>query len=75
MLSAHGADVNAQRGFYGNALQAALHNGHAKTVQILVDNGADVNATGAGDGSELRATQWKGQERVVQMLLGADALV
>lgn len=35
-----GADVNAQGGWYGNALQAASSGGHQEILQILVDNGA-----------------------------------
>ena len=38
------ADVNAQGGYYGNALQAASFEGHKKVVQMLMDAGADVNA-------------------------------
>jgi hypothetical protein len=34
------ADVNAQGGYYGNALQAASIRGHEKVVQILLDNEA-----------------------------------
>ena len=41
-----GADVNAQGGDYGNALQAASSNGDKKVVQILPNAGADVSAEG-----------------------------
>ncbi|KAK0736729.1 hypothetical protein B0T21DRAFT_367415 [Apiosordaria backusii] len=41
-----GADVNAQGGRYGNALQATSLGGHRKTVQLLLDKGADVNTQG-----------------------------
>ena len=37
-------DINAQGGFYGNALQAASVEGHEKVVQMLLDRGAEVNA-------------------------------
>ena len=47
MLMDAEADVNAQGGYYGNALQAALVKGHDKVVQILLNAGADVNAQGA----------------------------
>lgn len=43
-LLGYGADVNAQGGWYGNALQAASFGGYREIVQVLVDKGADVNA-------------------------------
>jgi hypothetical protein len=39
-----GADVNAQGGHFGNALQAASAKGHKKIVKVLLDQGADVHA-------------------------------
>jgi ankyrin repeat protein len=39
-----GADVNAQGGEYGSALQVAVARGHTEMAQLLVDKGADVNA-------------------------------
>ena len=39
-----GADVNAQGGYYGNALQAASEGGHDQVVQMLLDKGADIDA-------------------------------
>ena len=36
------AEVNAQGGFYGNALQAAAYKGNEAVVRLLVDRGADV---------------------------------
>ena len=41
-----GAEVNAQGGPYGNALQAASAGGHEKVVQMLLKRGAKVNAQG-----------------------------
>lgn len=35
-----GADVNAQGGYYSNALQAAARSGQEKVVQMLMDAGA-----------------------------------
>ncbi len=66
--------VNAQGGFYGNALQAASREGHEKTVELLLDKGADVNAQDGDYGNALQAASHKGNEKVVQLLLdkGAD---
>jgi hypothetical protein len=41
-----GADVNAEGGEYGYALQVASEDGHEKMVRMLLDAGADVNAEG-----------------------------
>ncbi|KAL8762540.1 MAG: hypothetical protein Q9194_007526 [Teloschistes cf. exilis] len=40
MLLDKGADVNAQKGEYGNALPAASNGGHDQVVQMLLDKGA-----------------------------------
>jgi ankyrin repeat protein len=40
MLLDQGADVNAQRGRYGNALQAASVRGQKEVAQMLLDYGA-----------------------------------
>ncbi|KAF9061831.1 ankyrin repeat-containing domain protein [Rhodocollybia butyracea] len=45
-LLKHGADVNAQGGFYSNALYAAVAAGHQTMVCDLLEHGADVNARG-----------------------------
>ncbi|SCO78499.1 uncharacterized protein FRV6_02712 [Fusarium oxysporum] len=45
-LTTEGADVNAEGGEYGNALQAASHEGNLEVMRLLLDNGADVNAEG-----------------------------
>lgn len=42
MLLDKGAEVNAQGGQYGNALQAASSRGHEKIVRMLLGNGADM---------------------------------
>jgi ankyrin repeat protein/Cdc6-like AAA superfamily ATPase len=69
-----GIDVNAQGGFYGNALQAASYRGHEYVVELLLDRGADVNAQGGTDGNALHAASYTGHEQVVKLLLsqGAD---
>ncbi|KAK2470677.1 hypothetical protein H9L39_16908 [Fusarium oxysporum f. sp. albedinis] len=69
-----GADVNAEGGVYGNALQAASSTGNLEIVQLLLDEGADVNAQGGEYGNPLQATSLNGKLEVVQLLLdkGAD---
>jgi ankyrin repeat protein len=53
MLLDKGAEVNAQGGFYGNALYAALAGGHEQVVKMLLDKGADVNAQDGEYGNAL----------------------
>ena len=67
------AEVNAQGGQYGNALQAASWHGHEKVVQMLLSAGADVNAQGGEYGNALQTASWHSDEKVVQMLLSAGA--
>ncbi|KAK1838141.1 pfs domain-containing protein [Colletotrichum chrysophilum] len=70
----NGADVNAQGGRYGNALQAASSRGHQEIVQILLKHRADVNAQGDEYGNALYAASEGSHQEIVQMLLnkGAD---
>ena len=44
LLLKKGANINAQGGVYGNALQAALDRGYEAVVKLLLEKGADVNA-------------------------------
>jgi ankyrin repeat protein len=44
LLLDKGADVNAEGGEYGNALQAALSEGYEQIVKLLLDKDADINA-------------------------------
>jgi ankyrin repeat protein len=60
LLLDKGADVNAQGGEYGNALQAASWGGHQEAVRLLLDNGADVNA----QGGKSRLPRWEGIKRL-----------
>lgn len=43
LLLDQGADVKAQGGEYGNAIQAASNGSHKRVVQMLLDQGGDVN--------------------------------
>ncbi|KAG6914576.1 hypothetical protein DXG01_016470, partial [Tephrocybe rancida] len=71
------ADVNVQRGYYGNALQAASSGGHEAIVKLLLEKGADVNAQGGQYGNALQAASSGGHKAIVKLLLekGADVNV
>jgi ankyrin repeat protein len=70
----NGAEVNAQDGLYGNALQAASAGGHEKVVQLLLEGGAKVNAQGGLCGNALQVASAGGHEKVVQLLLEKGAM-
>ena len=74
LLVDKGADVNAQGGFYGTALQAASGGGYEEIVQLLVDKGADVNAQGGEYGNALQVASEGGHKQIVRLLVdkGAD---
>ncbi len=65
ILIKRGADVNAQGGQYGNALQAVSFGGYEKVVQMLLEKGAEVNAQGGRYGNALQAVSFGGYENVV----------
>ncbi|KAF5707794.1 hypothetical protein FMUND_10944 [Fusarium mundagurra] len=73
-LTTEGADINAQGGLYGNALQAASLQGNLEVVQLLLDKGADIDAQGGWLGNALQAASFEGNPEIVQLLLdkGAD---
>ncbi|KAK0940939.1 hypothetical protein LTR29_007497 [Friedmanniomyces endolithicus] len=73
LLLEQGANVNAQGGKHGNALQAASGNGHGKVVQLLLATGADVNAQGGFCGNALQAACFCSVSEVVQLLLNSGA--
>ncbi|KAF1961004.1 ankyrin [Byssothecium circinans] len=76
LLLDKGADVNAEGGRYGNALQAASEGGHEATVKLLLDkgaDGADVNAQGGHYGNALQAASSGGHEAIVKLLIGKGA--
>ncbi|KAJ9493407.1 hypothetical protein H2202_011117 [Exophiala xenobiotica] len=68
-----GADVNAQGGKFGNALQAASYGGHEQVVQVLLDQDADVNTHGGEYGNALQAASYGGHDQMVRLLLEKGA--
>lgn len=69
LLLRHGADVEAQESRLGDALQAALHEGHVKTARKLLQRAADINAQGGDFGHALYAASSQEQQKVVNVLL------
>ena len=72
-LLENGADVNAQGGQYGNALQAGSLKGHKEIVELLIEKGADVNAQGGRYGNALQAGSLRGHEATVKLLIEKEA--
>jgi hypothetical protein len=68
-----GADVNAQGGVYGSALQVASAGGRTEIAQLLLDNNVDVNAQGRHYGSALQAGSAGGHTEIVQLLVDKKA--
>ena len=62
------ADVNAQGGEYGNALQAASAKGYEAFAKLLIENGADVNAQGGRYKNALQAASYEGHETISKLL-------
>ena len=73
-LLAEGADVNAQGGYYGTALQAAIHQQHKAMTHSLLSRGANINLRGGYYGTALGAAVSRGDEEAVDILVenGAD---
>jgi ankyrin repeat protein len=74
LLLDKGADVNAQGGEYGNALQAASSEGHEAVVRLLLDKGADVNAQGGFYSNALHAAAYAGNNEVLEHLIEKDSV-
>ena len=74
VLLDNGADINAQGGVFGNALQAvSTTSEHTDVICLLIDNGADVNMQGGEYGSALVAACSTGSETAVKVLLDRNA--
>ncbi|PVH69643.1 hypothetical protein DL98DRAFT_505506, partial [Cadophora sp. DSE1049] len=69
------ADVNAQGGLFGTALQAAASQSKEEIVAILLEKGAKVNAQGGLFGTALQAATFQGKREIVAMLLEKGANV
>jgi hypothetical protein len=74
ILESKGADINAQGGEFGHALQAASFGGHLAIIELLLSKGADINAQGGRFGHALQAASFRGYSAIVELLLskGAD---
>ena len=70
-----GANVNAQGGLYGNALQAACSRGNEAIVKLLLEKGANVGTQGGFYGTALQAARSIGNEAIVKLLLEKGANV
>nr|POF14194.1 ankyrin repeat, bromo and btb domain-containing protein [Quercus suber] len=68
-----GANVNAQGGGCGGALQAASVGGYKEVVQMLLGAGADVNTQGGKYSSVLQTASEGAHVGMVQMLVHVDA--
>jgi ankyrin repeat protein len=75
LLLDRGADINAQGGRYGNALQAAAaaNYGSEGVVRLLLDRGADINAQGGCYGNALNAAVARGSMDEARLLLSRGA--
>jgi Ankyrin repeats (3 copies) len=63
-----GADINAQGGYYGNALQTVSFGDDESVVRLLLDRGMDVNAQCGHYGSALHAASSQSHVLVIRSL-------
>ena len=75
MLLDKGADINAQGGGCGNALQAASYEGHQslEVVKLLLDKGVDYNTKSGSYDNMLYVASYKGYVKIVEILLNKVA--
>ena len=69
LLLDKGAEVNAQGGKYGNALQAASLGGHEQVVKLLLNKGANIDTQGGHFGNALYAAAYAGNVEVLEPLI------
>ncbi|KAK8225382.1 ankyrin repeat-containing domain protein [Phyllosticta capitalensis] len=65
-------DVNEARGYFGNALQAAIAGGKLSLVQLVLEKGGNTNVRGRF-GYPVRAAATRGQDDIVKLLLDHGA--
>ncbi|KAJ7841907.1 ankyrin repeat-containing domain protein [Mycena olivaceomarginata] len=63
LLLDHGADVNAEGGEYGSAVEVAVEQGQEEIIQLLLQHGADANA------ELLYVAMCQGHEGIVRLLI------
>ncbi|KAE9376195.1 hypothetical protein N431DRAFT_404374 [Stipitochalara longipes BDJ] len=73
LLIGSGAEINAQAGYHGNALQLAASYGRKEILQLLIDSGAEINAQGGAYGNALQAAAAYGQKENLQLLIDRGA--
>ncbi|KAI1158141.1 hypothetical protein F5B18DRAFT_665413 [Nemania serpens] len=74
LLLEKGADVNANSGHFGNALQVASYRVNFELIKLLLRKGADVNKQGGVYGNALQTASLIGSFETTKLLLekGAD---
>lgn len=75
LLLKHGANVNAEGGYYGCALQAATSRGSLEITKMLIDHGAVVDGHTGNFGSALIVAVKEGHLNLVKLLLDKGANV
>ena len=73
MLLEGGADIDAQNGHNGNALQAALAKYHKEIVMLLLEKGANVKAQGGAYGNALHAALARSHREIMMLLQNHSA--
>jgi ankyrin repeat protein len=70
----YGAEINADAGEFGTALNVSAYLGDMKSVELLLARGADVNCQSGLPGNALQAAVTSGSIHVIELLLsrGAD---